>query len=71
MGDRREVEVVVPPDWKIAVETGVKIRARIPARARPFVLGYTFGGLRFGLQALGFSRVDQFRFIWEVGAGAW
>ena len=68
---RREVEIVVPPDWKIAVETGVKIRARIPAKVRPFVLGYSFGGLRFGVQALGFSRVDQLRFIWEVGAGAW
>jgi hypothetical protein len=38
---------------------------------RPFVFGYSFGGLRFGLQALGFSRVEQFRFIWEIGAGAW
>jgi len=41
------------------------------AKVRPFVLGHTFGGLRFGVQALGFSRVDQLRFIWEVGAGAW
>jgi hypothetical protein len=68
---QQEVAVLVPPDWKIAVETGVKLRARIPAKVRPFVLGYTFGGMRFGLQALGFRRVDQFRFVWEVGAGAW
>jgi hypothetical protein len=53
------------------VETGVKFRAKLPAKMRPFVFGYSFGGLRFGLQALGFSRVEQFRFIWEIGAGAW
>jgi hypothetical protein len=41
------------------------------AKMRPFVLGYSFGGLRFGIQALGFSRVEQFRFIWEIGAGGW
>jgi hypothetical protein len=67
----RDVTVVVPPNWKIVVETGVKIRARLPAKMRPFVFGYSFGGLRFGLQALGFSSVEQFRFIWEIGAGAW
>jgi len=68
---RREIEIVVPPDWKIVVETGVKFRAQLPRKMRPFVLGYSFGGLRFGLQALGFSHVDDFRFIWEIGAGAW
>ena len=67
----QDISVLVPPNWKIVVETGVKFRARLPARIRPFVLGYSFGGLRFGLQALGFSRVEQFRFIWEIGAGAW
>ena len=67
----QEIEVLLPPDWKIVVETGIKIRARLPAKVRPFVLGYSFGGLRFGLQALGFKQVDQFRFIWEIGAGAW
>ena len=36
---RQEVEVVIPPDWKIAVETGVKIRARIPRRCGPSCLG--------------------------------
>jgi hypothetical protein len=66
-----DVEVVVPPNWKLVVETGFRFRAKLPARMRPFVLGYTFGGLRVGLQALGFSRVDQFRFVWEIGAGAW
>jgi hypothetical protein len=67
----QEVDVLILPDWKITVETGIKFRARIPAKVRPFVLGYSFGGLRFGLQALGFRQVDQFRFIWEIGAGAW
>jgi hypothetical protein len=68
---RQEIDVLLLPDWKIAVETGIKFRARLPEKVRPFVLGYTFGGMRFGLQALGFRQVDQFRFIWEVGAGAW
>jgi hypothetical protein len=67
----QEIAVVVPPNWKIVVETGVKFRAKLPAKMRPSVFGYSFGGLRFGLQALGFSRVEQFRFIWEIGAGAW
>ena len=66
-----DVEVVVPPNWKLVVETGFRFRAKLPARMRPFVLGYSFGGLRVGLQALGFARVDQFRFVWEIGAGAW
>jgi hypothetical protein len=68
---RQEIDVVIPPSWRIAVETGIKIRARLPAKLRPFVLGYTFGGMRFGLQAIGFRQVDQCRFIWEIGAGAW
>ena len=67
----QEIVILVPPNWKIVVETGVRFRAKLPAKMRPFVLGYSFGGLRFGLQALGFSSVDQFRFIWEIGAGAW
>jgi hypothetical protein len=67
----REIDVLILPDWKITVETGIKFRARLPAKVRPFVLGYTFGGMRVGLQALGFRQVDQFRFIWEIGAGAW
>ncbi len=44
---------------------------RLLPKIRPFVLGYSFGGMRFGVQALGFSRIDEPRFIWEVGAGAW
>jgi hypothetical protein len=67
----QEINVLLPPNWKIAVETGVKLRVTLPAKLRPFVLGYTFGGMRFGVQALGFKRVDQLRFIWELGAGAW
>jgi hypothetical protein len=67
----QDIEIVVPPNWRIVVEAGVKFRAKLPPKVRPFVLGYSFGGLRFGIQALGFSRVEQFRFIWEIGAGAW
>ncbi len=68
---RQEIEVVVLPNWKIVFETGVKFRAQLPPKMRRYALGYSFGGMRFGLQALGVSRVDQFRFILEVGAGAW
>jgi hypothetical protein len=68
---RQEIDVVILPDWKVTVEPGVKIRATLPAKVRPFVLGYTFGGMRFGVQALGFRQVEQWRFIWEIGAGAW
>ena len=67
----QEIVIVVPPNWKLVVETGFRFRAQLPSKMRPFVLGYSFGGMRVGLQALGFSSVDQFRFIWEVGAGAW
>jgi hypothetical protein len=28
-------------------------------------------GVRFGVQALGFLRIDELRFIWEIGGGAW
>jgi hypothetical protein len=62
--------IVVPPNWKIVVEAGFKFRPLL-RKFRPFALGYSFGGLRVGVQALGFSRVEQFRFIWEIGAGAW
>jgi hypothetical protein len=68
---RLEIDVVYPPNWQVAVETGIKFRARLPAKMRPFALGYTFGGMRVGLQAIGFRRVEQFRFVWEIGAGAW
>jgi hypothetical protein len=65
------IEVITPPNWKIVVETGVKFRAQLPENMRPVVLGYSFGGMRFGLQAIGLTQIDQFRFIWEIGAGAW
>jgi hypothetical protein len=68
---RQEVEIVLPPNWKVVFETGFRFRAQLPAKVRPFVLGYSFGGMRFGMQALGFWHVEQFRFIWEIGAGAW
>jgi len=68
---RQDIEVVTSPNWKVVFETGFRFRAQLPPKVRPFVLGYSFGGVRLGLQALGFSRVDQFRFVWEIGAGAW
>ena len=67
----QEISAIITPNWKAVVETGVKFRAKLPSKMRPFVLGYSFGGMRIGVQALGFSQIDQLRFIWEVGAGAW
>jgi len=46
-------------------------RARIPGKARWAVLGYQFGGVRLGVQALGFGSLDDIRLIFEIGAGAW
>lgn len=47
------------------------MRATVPGKVRPFVLGYHFAGLRVGVQALGIGRLDDIRLIVEVGAGAW
>jgi hypothetical protein len=68
---RREIEVVRPTQWNVYWETGIKLRARVPGKARPFVLGYSFAGLRVGVQALGIGRLDDIRLIVEIGAGAW
>ena len=65
------VTFVKPPNWGVSIEAGIKLRAEIPRKIRPFVLGYSFGGLRFGVQALGWSRIEDLQFIWEIGAGAW
>jgi hypothetical protein len=68
---RREVTFVVPPNWDGVLEMGVKFRANIPSKLRPFVLGYHFGGFRLGLRARGFPTIFRWQLIWEVGAGAW
>ena len=39
-----------------------RLRSRL-AKMRPFVLGDSFGGMRFGIQSLGFWQVDQLRSI--------
>jgi len=38
--------------------------ARIPTN-------HPFGGVRLGVQALGFGSLDDIRLIFEIGAGAW
>jgi hypothetical protein len=68
---RQEVEIVRPVQWNVYWETGIKLRASVPGKMRPFVLGYHFAGLRMGIQALGVSRLDDIRLIIEIGAGAW
>ena len=69
-GGRREIALIDPPQWNFTTEVGVKLRARIPAKARWAVLGYQFGGVRLGVQALGFGSLDDIRLIFEIGAGA-
>ncbi len=66
-----DVTVIEPPQWNFVTEIGLKLRARIPSKARWAVLGYQFGGVRVGVQALGFGSLDDIRLIFEIGAGAW
>ena len=68
---QRELTIIDPPQWNFVTEVGLKLRARIPAKARWAVLGYQFGGVRLGVQALGFGSLDDLRLIFEIGAGAW
>jgi hypothetical protein len=68
---RQDVIVVEPPQWNFVTEVGVKLRARIPSKARWAVLGYEFGGVRVGVQALGFGSLEDIRLVFEIGAGAW
>jgi hypothetical protein len=57
--------------WNIAAELGYKFRFRAPAKIRPFLLGYHFGGLRFGVAFDGFDNLEAARFVTEIGAGVW
>jgi hypothetical protein len=66
-----DITFVRHPRWDIYSELGVRIRAEVPGKLRPFVLGYHFGGFRLGIQALGTSGLEDLRFVFEVGAGAW
>jgi hypothetical protein len=68
---QKEITFRKPPEWDLAWETGLKIRARVPGKARPFVLGYNFAGVRVGVQALGLGRLNDIRIVFEIGAGAW
>lgn len=68
---RVDVTVVLPPSWDVALEAGLKFRAEIPRKMRPFVLGYNFGGVRLGLRGVGVPTIERWQFVWEIGAGAW
>jgi hypothetical protein len=68
---RQDVTIVLPPNWDGVLEAGIKLRANIPNKLRPLVLGYHFGGFRFGLRGLGFPNIQRWQIIWEIGAGAW
>lgn len=62
---------VEAPRWDFYGESGIRIRAQIPPKARPFALGYSFAGLRLGVQALGLGRLEDIRLTLELGAGVW
>jgi hypothetical protein len=68
---QQEIVVLTRPNWDGVFEFGVKFRANVPRKMRPFVFGYHFGGVRFGLRGLGFQTIDRWQFVWEIGAGAW
>jgi hypothetical protein len=53
-----------------ASEAGMKLRVTISGRARWALLGYRFAGVRLGVRANGFTRLQQPRLIVEIGAGA-
>ena len=53
-----------------AAEIGMKFRVTVPGRYRWALLGYRFGGVRVGIRANGFTRVEQPRLVIELGAGA-
>jgi len=61
--------------WQGTERVGLKEVAALAAPVLWFPadepLGYSVGGARFGVQALDWSRIDQLRFVWEIGAGAW
>jgi hypothetical protein len=61
----------VPPRWDPYMEVGVRFRVKVSDRARWFLLGHSFGGVRLGIRTLGFSDFFDTRFVVEVGAGAW
>ena len=68
---RQEVTFIESPQWNFVTEVGLKLRANLTGRKRWAVLGYHFGGIRVGVQALGFGSLDDVRLIFEIGAGAW
>ena len=53
-----------------ASEVGLKLRVTASGRARWALLGYRFAGVRLGVRATGFTRLQQPRLIAEIGAGA-
>ncbi len=58
-------------NWNFVAEAGVKFRFRIKGKARVFLLGYEFGGVRLGIRTSGFDSLKNARFIAEIGAGVW
>jgi hypothetical protein len=69
---RNSVDVLeAEKEWNFVSEMGVKFRLRRTGRSRLFTLGYRFAGVRLGIRNSGFDRLDDMRFIVEVGAGVW
>jgi hypothetical protein len=53
-----------------ASEAGLKFRVALPGKARWAALGYRFSGIRIGIRSSGFGRIQEPRFVIEIGAGA-
>jgi len=53
----------------LGVEAGYKFRFAVKGKARWFVLGYNFGGVRLGVRTNGFASLKNTRFVVEVGTG--
>jgi hypothetical protein len=64
-----EEQVIRELKWDMATEVGYRFRFHVPQAIKPFVLTYDFGGVRLGVRANGFDRLERFRLIAEIGAG--
>ena len=54
------------------METGLKFRSTVKPTFLKFLSPITdFWGVRLGIKSRGFMKIDQFTYVFEIGAGAW
>jgi len=69
--DSREIDGIRSTEADFVLETGLKFRANISNSPVRFLTLFTdFWGLRVGIKNTGFFDIDRFRYVFEVGAGA-